>query len=311
MSGKVVPVSKLISIGIPVKNEFANIPTLRKEITTLISSKKYEGLSFEILINQNLSNDGSKDLLEEWEISDNRVSVYNLLQPLEFQETIKDLMGKASGHCFALIQSDLQDPVRVLEKLIDTWLLNQDQIVAGRVAAKDEFFPVLLTRKLFYFLLDISSDKPYASGFQDFYVLPKYVYQEIAKLPSHNMFIRGYLNYFFTNIHFVDYKRLERLHGKSNFNFTRMYDLALDGLLLYGRRFIRCLSLMSFSIFILSTCTLISILCLASFGFDPGIKGWMSIASGISLILSIFGLVSGVILEYLIRIHRALQFRQE
>ena len=63
---------------------------------------------------------------------------------------------------------------------------------------------------------------------------------------------------------------------------------------------------MSFSVFSLSTTALLLMLILAAVGFDPGIKGWMSIACGVSILLSMFGIVAGVLLEYLIRIHRTL-----
>jgi len=56
-----------------------------------------------------------------------------------------------------------------------------------------------------------------------------------------------------------------------------MYGLALDGLLLYGRRFIRILSITSFLIFISSLIFGLVILILSFLGFDFGSKGWTSI----------------------------------
>lgn len=300
----------LISIGIPVKNEVGNIPVLRSQITNLINADKYSNFEFEVLVNDNLSTDGSGNLLDDWSKSDSRVKTFHLLKPLEFQATISNLMSKAEGEAFALYQSDLQDPIEILEKLLDTWMLDNTYIVVGRVSSKDEFFFVYLLRRIFYFLLDVSSDKNYISGFQDFYVLPKYVYSHIASLPVHNMFIRGYLNYSFTQIKFIEYRRINRTQGKSKFNFFRMYDLALDGLLLYGRNFIRILSIASFLMFCVSLTALLSILTLAAIGFDPGVKGWMSIACGVAIMLSMFGVVAGVLLEYLIRIHRILHLTE-
>ena len=296
----------LVSIGIPLKNEAENISTLKDNITVFINSPKYFEIDFEVIVNDNLSTDGSATLLDQWSTEDSRIKVSHLIQPLEFQATISNLMSKAKGESFALFQSDLQDPIEVLEEMLDTWLDNRSFIVAGKVNSKDEFFLTFFLRKIFYFLLDVSSDKSYTSGFQDFYILPKYVYSQIASLPTHNMFIRGYLNYSFSQIKYIQYKRNRRSAGQSKFNFSRMYDLALDGLLLYGRKFIRILSIVSFCVFTLSSISLLLILVLALIGFEPGIKGWMSIACGVSILLSLFGIVAGVLLEYLIRIHRTL-----
>jgi dolichol-phosphate mannosyltransferase len=220
-------------------------------------------------------------------------------------------MLKANGEGFALYQSDMQDPINVLEKLIDNWLINKKQIVAGKIVKREESKLINVSRRFFYFLLDASSDKMYVNGLQDFYILPKYVYSQVVNLPSQNLFIRGYLNYNFSNLIYIEYERESRKAGESKFNFSSMYDLALDGLLLYGRNFIRKISIFSLLIFSLSSLGSFLLIFLWLFGYNPGVKGWMSIALGISLTRSFLGFVVGIILEYLIRIYRVLQLSQK
>ena len=295
-----------ICIGIPVKNESQNIPLLQKQLSNLIGKTKYNGVTFCICVNDNLSTDGSTEQLLTWQNSDNRVKVYKLLQPLDFQSSIQNLMKKTSADAFAILQSDLQDPITDFEKLLDTYIINQEHIVAGRAVTRKGSRFVNRVRGIFYWLLSSSSGANYVSGFQDFYILPKYVYSQIASLPSNRLFIRGFLYFNFTKIVFIDYQRIDRIFGESKFNFVKMYDLALDGLLLYGRRFIRILSITSFLIFICSLIFGIVILVMNFLGFDFGSKGWTSIILSISILVSILGMLAGVILEYLIRIYSRL-----
>jgi dolichol-phosphate mannosyltransferase len=295
-----------ICIGIPVKNESQNIPLLQKQLSSLIDKAKYNGITFCICINDNLSTDGSIKKLLAWQDSDNRVKVYRLHQPLDFQSSIQNLMKKTSANAFAILQSDLQDPIADFEKLLDTYVINQEHIVAGRAVTRKGSRFVNRVRSIFYWLLSSSSGTNYVSGFQDFYILPKYVYSQTASLPSNRLFIRGYLYFNFTKIIFIDYQRVDRIFGESKFNFAKMYDLALDGLLLYGRRFIRILSFTSFLIFISSLIFGLVILIMSFLGFDFGSKGWTSIILSISILVSILGMLSGVILEYLIRIYSSL-----
>jgi glycosyltransferase involved in cell wall biosynthesis len=302
---------ELFSIGIPVKNELGSILELRRQVTSLINLEKYYNLEFEIIINDNVSTDGSTALLLDWEASEKNVMLYVLDTPLDFQSTVRDLMCKANGKGFALLQSDMQDPIEVLQEMLDIWLNHPERIVAGKITKRKEPTIVSISRKFFYFLLDVSSDKMYVNGFQDFYILPKYVYDQIIKLPPQNLFIRGFLNYSFTELIYVDYKREPRKAGKSKFNFTSMYDLALDGLLLYGRNFIRLISILSFFVFSISSVGSFLLICTWLLGYNPGVRGWMSIALGILLTLSFLGLVVGIILEYLIRIYRRLQLTQQ
>ena len=105
-----------LTIGIPVKNEHGNILELKKQISHLIKLEKYSQLEFEIVINDNLSVDGSTDLLRVWEENESIVKLHTLETPLDFQATVRDLMLKANGEGFALYQSDMQDPINVLEK---------------------------------------------------------------------------------------------------------------------------------------------------------------------------------------------------
>lgn len=295
-----------VCIGIPVKNEINNLGLLKDQLISLINNPKFKDIDFQIYINDNLSSDGSAEFLQLWESNHESVRVFLLKQPLDFQGTIKDLMTKSNSDAFALIQSDLQDPVVVLEKLLSTWLENPEYIVAGRIISRNDFFLTNLIRKMFYWLLGTSSGKSYVSGFQDFYVLPKYVYSQVAALSSSGLFIRGFLNFYFTKIIFIDYIRSKRYSGKSNFKLSSMYDLALDGLLLYGRRFIRLLSFLSFFVFTLSVLAFLIILIMSAFGFNFGVRGWASIALGISVLASIMGMLAGIILEYLIRIYSGL-----
>jgi hypothetical protein len=279
---------------------------LQKQLSSLIDKTKYNRIQFCICINDNLSTDGSTEQLLLWQASDNRVKIYRLHQPLDFQSSIQNLMKKTSADAFAILQSDLQDPIADFEKLLDTYIINQEHIVAGRAVTRRGSRFVNRVRAIFYWLLSSSSGTNYVSGFQDFYILPQYVYSQTAALPNNRLFIRGFLYFNFTKIIFIDYQRTDRIFGESKFNFVKMYDLALDGLLLYGRRFIRILSIASFLIFIGSLIFGFIVLVMSFLGFDFGSKGWTSIILSISILVSILGMLAGIILEYLIRIYSSL-----
>jgi uncharacterized membrane protein len=104
----------------------------------------------------------------------------------------------------------------------------------------------------------------------------------------------------------LEYRRKNRLKGKSNFKFPEKYGLALDGLLLFGTRFVRVLSTSSFLLFVISAFLILMIAIGYLFGIRVPMRGWASIYVGILALLSLLGLAIGIILEYLIRIYRAI-----
>ena len=147
-----------LSIGVPVKNELGNIESLSSQISELLDQKKYSNLEFEILVNENCSDDGSDSAIREWQKRDSRVVMFNLQEELEFQSSIQDLMRKSIGDGFCLIQSDLQDPVAVLEDMIDLWLDKSEYLIVGRIIKRKEKYFVNFARKMFFsfFLLQLS-----------------------------------------------------------------------------------------------------------------------------------------------------------
>lgn len=299
--------SKTVSIGIPVFNEIENVNELISTLKLLIDSLNVRNIEFEIIINDNCSTDGTYEALHPYVASEKRIKINKLEKHLTFQQNIQNLMERSSMDGFVVFQSDLQDPLETLIQMIDLWMLTSKPVIA-KVIARDEKKLVEFPRKIFYSAINYFSDETFVKGFQDFYLVTKNIYQEIAQLPSEGLFIRGYITSNFKDHLQVDYRRNSRKNGKSKFNFSKKYSLALDGILLYCQRLIRLIASLSFLVFVVSTLTSLTILILYLFGIHTNVKGWTSLSLLLTLTISIFGMSTGLILEYLIRIYRVLIF---
>ena len=297
-----------ITVAIPVKNEYENIPELFSCISRLLSNKKFTSVDFEVLINNNASTDNSWSLIEKLAKADKRIKIFNITHELTFQETIQDMMKKATGDAFTIYQSDHQDPVEVLVKFIELWV-EKPQIVIGVINKRPGGLISNSIRKVFYLSLNRFSDGNFISNFQDFYLLPKTVYRKIAQLPSNGLFIRGYISTNYRNITVVKYNRNPRIKGKTNFDTNKKYSLAMDGLLLYGSKFIRKIAQVSFIIFMFSLISIVTILTTYFLGVKASVKGWASLAAIMMLLVSLLSLTLGIILEYLIRIYKVVYFQ--
>ena len=297
----------LITLGVPVKSEAANIPRLILVLNSLVDDLISLGLDVEILVNDNCSSDNSLELLEDWAKNQTKVLIHKLSFPLTFQESILDLMSRANGAAFVVYQSDLQDPPEIVIQFVKKWLQGAN-VVAGVAIKRAERLLDRATRKVFYFLLKRLSDGHFIPGFQDFYLVSRPVYQQLIRLPRFGAFIRGHISTRFGDVEIIEYERRARILGQTNFNFAAKYSLALDGLLLFGTRFIRFVSVLSFIIFALSMVGILTLFIAYALGVRFGSHGWASLTVVILAVLSLFGFVSGLILEYLIRIYRTLTF---
>lgn len=294
---------KLITIGIPVLNEELNIPTLIARLNPVIEEIGRQELTVEILVNNNASSDNSGTLLDNWAKSDSRVRINHFPITVPFQESILRLLQQSQGDAFVLLQSDLQDPPEALIDFIANWKSNQ-RIVAGVITKRREGIFQRSIRKIFYRLLMSFSDGKIITGFQDFYLIDRSIVDQLKQLSPEGLFLRGHISTRFGHVQQVPYIRADREKGKSNFNFPAKYSLALDGLLLFGTRFIRTISTISFGVFCLGVFGTIAVLLSYVFGYRASMHGWASLGVILLTLLALLGMTTGLILEYLIRIYR-------
>ena len=294
---------KLISIGIPVLNEELNIPTLIARLIPVIEDIERRELTVEVIVNNNASSDISGSLLDNWAKSDSRVKINHFPITVPFQESILRLLQQSQGDAFVLLQSDLQDPPEALIDFIEHWKSNQ-KIVAGVITKRSEGFFQRSIRKIFYKLLKSFSDGKIIVGFQDFYLIDRSIVNQLKQLSPEGLFLRGHISTRFGHVQQFPYIRADREKGKSNFNFPAKYSLALDGLLLFGTRFIRTISTISFSVFCLGVIGTVAVLLSYLFGYRAAMHGWASLGVILLTLLALLGMTTGLILEYLIRIYR-------
>jgi dolichol-phosphate mannosyltransferase len=294
-----------LTIGIPVRNEEENIPNLILEVEDLILSLEKYGIIVEILVNENASDDESAELLRRWAKANSKVNVVYLKFLISYQESILSLMKNSQGDAFVVLQSDLQDPPMLILEFARLWL-EGNQVVAGKISNRQENFFEKKFRFFFYKLLNIVSDGNFISGLQDFYLVSDSVLKNLTKLPSIGLFLRGHITNSYGPIHMIEYERRKRLSGKTKFKFADKYSLALDGILLFGTRFIRIISVASFLLFAFSVFAFTLIIILHLIGMNYQAKRWLSIALVLLIILAILGIGISLILEYLIRLYRLL-----
>jgi glycosyltransferase involved in cell wall biosynthesis len=294
---------KLLSVGIPVLNEELNIPALIARLNPVIEAIERRDLTVEVLVNNNASSDISGSLLDNWAKSDSRVKINHFPITVPFQESILRLLQQSQGDAFVLLQSDLQDPPEALIDFIAHWKSNQ-KIVAGVITKRSEGLFQRFIRKIFYNLLKSFSDGKIIVGFQDFYLIDRSIVDQLKHLSPEGLFLRGHISTRFGHVQQVPYIRADREKGESNFNFPAKYSLALDGLLLFGTRFIRTISTISFGVFCIGVIGTVAVLLSYLFGYRAAMHGWASLGVILLTLLALLGMTTGLILEYLIRIYR-------
>ena len=97
------------------------------------------------------------------------------------------------------------------------------------------------------------------------------------------------------------YDRNERIAGESHYTFSKMFNLAINGITSFSTKPLRLITILGISIATVSI--LILIWTLVEFALGKTVKGWTSILSAISFLSGIQLLFLGVIGEYIGKIY--------
>ena len=288
----------LHSIVFPVFNEAKGIDALCLRVKALIDRlSQSSDVSFEVILVNDGSTDGSSEALDSLSQKDERFKVLHFSRNFGHQMALTAGLEWSSGQTVTMIDADLQDPPELIERFLDKWREGFEVVYAVRQSRKGESAFKLFTAKLFYRVIRTLThvDIPLDTG--DFRLMDRKVVDAFLKLPEHHRFVRGLVSWVGYRQTGVLYDRASRKHGETHYPFHKMLKFALDGVT-------------SFSVFPLQIATYVGML--TALGAFLGIlytlflkfsgqtiQGWTSLMVVVLFIGGVQLLALGIIGEYL------------
>jgi dolichol-phosphate mannosyltransferase len=296
---------KSLTILVPTFQEASNILGCCDQIDVLSDRIKSElGLEVNVLFIDNHSSDSTFELISDVIKRKQKWSTVQLDRNYGVQASLLRGMSLCTTDSLLVFQSDLQDPIEVAFQLVQAWSNGKGSVIAGITLNRAENFIDRLSRKIFYSVLSKSSDYGLQPWFHDFYVLDKRVYSRLYRQGFQHEFIRGRISEEYGVDYVIPYSREPRLRGKSSFNFARKYAMALDGILRYGSKISRYISVGSLAIVLLNSVLVLTLITSWIMGYRSSVQGWMSLVCINLLILSGLGVLIAMVYEFLFRILR-------
>lgn len=204
----------MISIIFSFKNESENIPEL-VERTVAIMNKINK--SYEIIFVDDNSNDNSKKLILE--LSSKNKNIKYILMSRTFGTAPCVLAGMlhSKGEYLVYLDSDLQDPPEVIEKMYNEMLSGFEVVHTKRKVRKGESFFKLYLTKIAYFLLNKTLNINLQKNSGDFKMITKKIAKKILDLKEKDPFLRGLPSFVGAKESVIFYDRDKRLKGESKF----------------------------------------------------------------------------------------------
>lgn len=237
------------SIVIPIYDEEDNIPELYRRLTKVMNEL---GEPYELIFVDDGSGDRSLEMLHQLHKEDpDHVRVIVLTRNFGHQQAITAGIDYSYGQAVVVMDADLQDPPEVIPQFIKQWQQGCKVVYAIREKRKEHIVKRLLYHSFYLILRAISRiEIPIDAG--DFCLMDRCVVDAITSLPERNRFMRGLRSWVGFRQLGITYERDVRFAGKSKYNFSRLVNLALGGLISFSYLPLRLSTILGLGISILS-----------------------------------------------------------
>lgn len=294
-----------LSVVVPLYNEELNIDYLFERLTSVLSRLN---MTYEIVC----INDGSKDNtlmhLIEYHSQNSKIKVINLSRNYGKEIALSAGLDYARGNAVIPIDADLQDPPELIEELVAKWREGYDVVYATRRSRTGESWLKRFTANAFYRIIDSISRVPIPRDTGDFRLLDRRVVNAIKQLPERTRFMKGLFAWVGFKQTSVLFDRPSRYKGETKWNYWRLWNFALDGIMAFSFVPLKVWSYIGLLVAI-PAFFYASFLVLRTIFFGVQVAGYASIMVAI-LFLGGVQLVSlGVIGEYLGRVYEEVKGR--
>lgn len=295
-----------ISFVIPIYNEEPGLAYLRSELALWIG--RHPELDVRLILVNDGSSDASYPLLKKWASDDENVTVVSFARNFGHQLAVTAGLFYVETDCAVIIDADLQDPLDVVDRMIESFKQGNDIVYGKRKSRKGESVFKKVTAWLFYRFMRflIHKDMPTDTG--DFRLVSKAVLDVLNSMPERHRFLRGMFAWVGFKQAAVEYERDSRKFGETKYPLSKMVALAANAAVSFSAFPLRVISLSGF-------CVAMFGLCLGLYAvmgwlfYDGVVSGWTSLMIFLSLLGGAILVSLGVLGEYIARIFEEVKGR--
>lgn len=297
---------KLISLITGCRNEEGNLRELYSRVAAVFAT--LPGYDFELIVADNASTDGSRAVLRELCRSDRRVKAIFNARNFGPERSGGNALLSARGDAVVCLASDLQNPPEMVAEFITHWEAGHKVVAAVKVGS-DEGWLFGLARSCYYELVQRMSYATPLKNFTGFGLYDREVIDHIRRMADPDPFFRGAIAEFGYPMYQVPFVQPARKRGLSSYNWLRLVDHGILGLISQTKAPLRIATLSGFVCSLLSMMTGLFYLVRKLVFWDEFSLGTAPLVVGLFCLASVQIFFIGVIGEYIGAIHTRLSNR--
>lgn len=285
-----------LSLVVPCYNEAGNVAAFRDAVLGAFDGCGYD---YEIVFVDDGSRDATLHNLKKLR-SDKKcpVKIVSFSRNFGKESAIYAGLQRAEGEYISLIDADLQQRPEIVRDMVQT--LDGEpgfDVVAAYQDRRSEGNVLSFFKRSFYALINKLSKVTLQSDASDFRTFRRSVAEHIVKLGEYHRFSKGIFAWVGYETKFIPYTACERHSGSTKWNFWKLFNYAVEGIIGYSTAPLRLSVYVGGLTAVSAVLYLIWVICEKLFlGID--IPGYATIIVLILLLGSIQLFCIGIIGEY-------------
>ncbi len=234
-----------LSLVVPCYNEAENV-ALFQEAT--IAAFENAGYDYEIIFVDDGSTDATfHNLKKLYQAQKCPVKVVSFSRNFGKEAGLYAGLQHASGEYISLIDADLQQRPEIVRRMLDI-LENEPNcdVVAAYQDRRGEGKVLSFYKKCFYSLINRLSDTCLRADASDFRTFRRSVGESILKMGEYHRFTKGIFSWVGYNTRFIPYTACQRIAGKTKWNFKKLVNYAIEGIIGFSTRPLRIATYLGF-----------------------------------------------------------------
>ncbi len=288
-----------ISILIPAYNEAEVLRYLYERLGKLASeTPKY---AFEFLFVNDGSRDQTLEIIKKLAADDSRIAYVNLSRNFGKETAMIAGLDHVTGDATVIIDADLQDPPELIPEMIKYWEEGYDDVYARRTSREGETWLKKTTSTAFYRTLQRSTRIPIQQDTGDFRLLDRRCVEALKQMRESQRYTKGMFSWIGYKKKEVTYDRDPRFAGETKWNYMKLLDLAVEGIVSFTTAPLRWSTVFGALVSFVAFIYILYLVIRPLFGVSTG-EGYSSLMAVILFLGGVQLLSLGIIGEYVARI---------
>jgi glycosyltransferase involved in cell wall biosynthesis len=293
----------LLTVVIAVCNEAQTLPLLQPRLSAVLDALAREAqVEGQVLYVDDGSSDDSWHVLQRIAAADPRVALLRLSRNFGKEAALTAGLDLVDAGAALILDADGQDPPELIPQFVAKWREGFDDVHGTRTAREGEGWLKKSTAHGFYRLIGRLSKTPIPEDTGDFRLLSPRALAALRQLRERHRFMKGLFGWIGFAQAAIPYQRAPRLAGRSNFNFWKLWNFALEGITSFSTAPLRLATYLGVLTALLAFAYACWIVAKALLWGDP-VAGWPTMMSVILLLGGVQLIALGLIGEYLGRLY--------